>query len=276
MNPTYLRICRWLDARIGLALGPSRAYLLDARLQPLLRQFQIPDLDGLADRLERVGQESLKEAVIDAMATHESSWFRDQYPFDLLANALLPARSPTGDALRLWSAACANGQEAWSLAITLQDFRASRPATTPVADQILASDVSPPAVVRAAAGVYTGAGGLRGLDDAGRARWLMPHPDGFSVVPTLRARVRFAALNVLEDNPALGLFDVIFFRNVLVYMTEATQVLALRRLAARLLPGGYLVLGAAERLPSRPTGLAPLVIRNQVIYQLASGGQLAA
>lgn len=272
MNPTYLRITRWLDARIGLALGPSRDYLLHARLPPLLRQFQLRDLEALADCLERAGQEPLKDAVIDAMATHESSWFRDRYPFELLATVLLPARTPPGGALRLWSAACANGQEAWSLAITLREFRSARPATTPMADEILASDASPPAVARAAAGIYAGAGELRGLDDAGRARWLMPHPGGYAVIPALRECMRFTALNVLEDAPGLGLFDVIFFRNVLVYMTEATQVLALRRLAARLLPGGYLVLGAAERLPPRPTGLVPVVVRNQVFYQLANGG----
>lgn len=272
MNPTYLRICRWLDARIGLLLGPERSYLLEVRLQPVLRQFGLTNLEALADRLERAGQEPLKDAVVDAMSTHETGWFRDRYPFELLSSTLLPGRSSSGSALRLWSAACANGQEAWSLAITLSHFRETCPATTPIADEILATDVSPPSVARAAAGLYAGPGEWRGLDGACRDRWFDRRPEGLRVVPALRSFVRFACVNVLEDVRGLGLFDVIFFRNVLVYMSEATQVLALRRLAAQLLPGGYLVLGAAECLPPRPTGLAPVVVRNQVIYQAASGG----
>ena len=133
MSDAYSRISRWLDARIGLALGPSRGYLLDARLQPLLLHYELPDLVTLAEHLERPGQAALKDAVVDAMATHETSWFRDVYPFELLSSTLLPARAANGGALRLWSAACANGQEAWSLAITLAGFRDLRPAITPAA-----------------------------------------------------------------------------------------------------------------------------------------------
>ena len=272
MNDAYSRICRWLDARIGLDLGPARRYLLDARLQPLLGQFQLPDLNALAERLERPGQALLKEAVVDAMATHESSWFRDAYPFELLTSTLLPARAATGGALRLWSAACANGQEAWSLAITLAGFRDRCPVVTPLADEILASDIALPTLRRAEAGVYATPGELRGLDAAMLARWFKADGVAYAIVPSLRARVRFVCANVLEENLNAGLFDVIFFRNALVYMNEATQVLALRRLAARLLPGGYLVLGAAERLPPRPSGLRPVVIRDRVVYQAASGG----
>ena len=272
MSDAYSRISRWLDARIGLALGPSRGYLLDARLQPLLLHYQLPDLVALAEHLERPGQAALKDAVVDAMATHETSWFRDVYPFELLSSTLLPARAANGGALRLWSAACANGQEAWSLAITLAGFRDLRPAITPAADEILASDIALPTLRRAETGIYATPGDLRGLDAPRLARWFQAQDETYTVLPSLRARVRFTLANVLEENAGAGFFDVIFFRNVLVYMNEATQVLALRRLAARLLPGGYLVLGAAERLPARSTGLRPLVIRDRVVYQAATGG----
>lgn len=266
-EPGFLRLSAYLERRIGIVLGPDRAYLAHSRLGPVLSGFGLRDLDGLMLALERQPAPGLQDAVIDAMTTHETQWFRDQYPFEVLSRHVLPERWQPGSPLRLWSAACSTGQEAYSLAITLGEYRQQQSRLSGAHHEILGTDVSPAALRIAADGVYDAQNGVRGLSPTRLERYFERQRGGHALRPAWRHAVAFQRFNLLDDPRAFGCFDVIFLRNVLIYFSAAAQQGLLERMAASLVPGGYLMLGTAETLARQHSTLIPRRLDGGVIYQ---------
>ncbi len=180
--------------------------------------------------------------LLDRVTLQESSWFRDEPAWAALRDVVLPAALARDPALEVWSAGCANGQEAWSLAMLLDELGASRA-------RVVASDVSAAAVVRAAAGRYDERE-LRGLPAERRARHGRSTPGGWEVGPSLRARVRFTRHNVATDPPpvAASRCAVVLCRYVLIYLTPEGSARFLDHVRATLGPDGVLLVGAAETL----------------------------
>jgi chemotaxis protein methyltransferase CheR len=267
VEPGFLRLSRILERRIGIVLGPERAYLADTRLAPVLAAFGLRDLDSLVIALERQPAAALQDAVIDAMTTHETLWFRDRYPFDVLTHRVLPERWLAGQHLRVWSAACSTGQETYSLAITLDEYLQQHPRLRGASYDILGTDVSPAALATATAAIYDARNGVRGLSPSELTRYFERQRAGYALRPAWRRHVSFRRFNLLDDAAGLGRFDVIFLRNVLIYFEADAQQRLLERLATCLAPGGTLVLGTAETLTTRLTGLAPRRLDGGVIYQ---------
>ena len=270
MHKAYPLLCAWLESRIGLTLGPDRAYLVQARLTPVLVEFDLPDLQTLLQRLSRAPNRALEAAVIEAMSTHETLWFRDDYPFELLAHHLIPNLTASRQRLRLWSAACSTGQEAYSMAMVLAEFRARHPAPASLEDEIVGTDVAAISVEAARRAIFAAPGGLRGLPDQQRQQFFHPVAAGFELDQRLRNHTQFFVHNLLDSAEALGKFDVIFLRNVLIYMNEDIQRAVLERLLPALAKGGYLLLGAVERLPRSFPELSLLLIEGHVVYQAAN------
>jgi chemotaxis protein methyltransferase CheR len=235
-------------ARSGLVLTPDKQYMLETRLGPLLRKENIASLDALAARLGcGVVEERLAAAVTEALTTNETSFFRDGTPFEHLRAALprLSAARPPGSAIRVWSAACSTGQEAFSVAMLAAELG---PALLGRSVDILGTDIAEDILARARQGVFTQFEVQRGLpiqmlvkyfrQEPGDARWRVTEP--------IRARARFQRFNLLDDPRALGTFDVIFCRNVLIYFDPPTKAKVLAALASRLALDGFLYLGGAE------------------------------
>ena len=267
---TFQRLRAFLARRIGVELGADRGYLVRNRLGPVLDSFGLRDFDSLVLALERQSTPALTDAVVDAMTTHETLWFRDRYPFDVLAQHVLPERWRAGRALRVWSAACSTGQEAYSLAITLDEYRLARAACREHTYEVLGTDVSPAALREAERGVYDRHTGVRGLAPALLARHFERQRDGWRVRPDVRRAVRFRRFNLLDDPGGLGVFDVVFLRNVLIYFGAEAQRSLLQRVVTCLAPGGWLVLGTAETVGGDSTGLLlPRRLGGGVIYQRA-------
>lgn len=237
-----------LKARSGLAIGPDKAYLLEARLAALLRRLNLGGLDALAARLRLPGQDALAAEVVEAMTTNESFFFRDDKPFvHFRAHALprLCAARPAGLGLRIWSAAAATGQEAYSIAMLLAEHRATigtRPMT------IIGTDIARAPLERARAGLYTQFEVQRGLPITMLVRHFRKEAAGFRVRDELRAAVEFREFNLLGDLRPLGRFDVVFCRNVLIYFDAPTKTRVLAAIAAQMAPDGILYLGGAETL----------------------------
>lgn len=244
MDPAFHELARAIQGVSGLHLSPDKGYLLAARLGPLMRKRGVGSLAELARRLPQEGAALLRE-MAEATTTNETSFFRDITPFTQLTGRILPALDsarPAGAPIRIWSAACSSGQEAYSIAIAAAEARYPRRL------EILGTDLSPAMVERARAGLYTQFESERGLSPTQRARWMVEGAEGWRVVPELARQCRFSIGNLLGDLGALGSFEVIFLRNVLIYFDPPTKERVVAACAARLAPDGVLMLGATETL----------------------------
>jgi chemotaxis protein methyltransferase CheR len=229
----------------GLVIGPDKQYLLESRLGPIIKQHGMGDLDGLADRL-RSGAPPVERAVIEAMTTNESFFFRDEKPFAHFRGQALPklvAARPAAAKLRVWSAAASSGQEAYSLAMILAECRATL-GGRPV--EIVGTDLARDQLARAHAGLYSQFEVQRGLPMTMLVKYF--HKDGanWQINDPLRAMVSFREWNLLADPRPLGSFDIVFCRNVLIYFNQATKARVLDAIARQMPPDGLLYLGGAE------------------------------
>lgn len=247
----------FLRERSGLDLGPEKRYLAESRLGPVLQDSGLPSLSALIADLRRTGDSRLAQRIVEAMMTHETSFFRDRTPFEALRADILPrllARRAGERRLRLWSAAASTGQEAYSLAMLLHDLR---PKLDGWRTDILATDISVAAIARGRAGVYSQFEVQRGLP----IRRLLAHfaqaGEAWTIEPDLRSMVQFRVLNLLADLRPLGTFDVIFCRNVLIYLDGPTRLRLLRKLERALAPDGVLCLGTSEGVIGLTAGFEP-------------------
>ena len=241
--------------RSGIVLGADKAYLIEARLEPVLRRRGLPSLGELSARLRQRADEDLACDVIDAMTTNETLFFRDARPFEHLRTHALPMlqASRPERPLRIWSAASSSGQEPYSIALSVLDApRGSRPV------HILGTDISVEQITRARRGVYSEFEVSRGLAPDILARHFTRGPGTWQISDTIRQMVEFRVWNLMDDAGPLGLFDVVFCRNVLFYFDVETKRRVLKTISERLLPGGLLYLGGAETVYGISDRFAPV------------------
>jgi chemotaxis protein methyltransferase CheR len=232
--------------RSGLALTPEKAYLVTSRLGPIARAEALPDVGALLARLRSGAPEELLRRCVDAMATHESFFFRDGTPFDLLAGRVLPqliqARAAR-KSLRIWCAACSSGQEPYSIAMILQEHAARLAGWTL---EIVATDMSEAILRKAQSGLYSEFEVKRGLSEDRLRRWFSREGHAWRISPTLQQMVQFRPHNLLHGVNGLGAFDVIFCRNVLIYLEVEQKRTILASISKSLAGDGALFLGSAE------------------------------
>jgi chemotaxis protein methyltransferase CheR len=262
----YTYLGTLLRTRSGLALGPGKEYLLESRLPPVARAYGFASVNEMVATLRTGPHQELIKAVCDAMTTGETFFFRDTVPFEILRTAILPELADrcrrAGRALRVWSSAASTGQEAYSMAMLVADMSVQLGG---VHVDIIATDFASHALNRARRAVFTQIEVQRGLPERYLRQFFINTPDGFRLADDIRRRVGFRELNLLESFRSLGQFDIILCRNVLIYFDTLTKRDVLDRLAAALMPGGYLFLGATEtafglterliRIPDVPTSL---------------------
>lgn len=239
----FLFLARLARRRGGLDLPEAKGTKLEWRLKPVLQRFGLGDVAALSAQL-KLGHEALADAVVEAFTVSETSFFRDRSVFERLSGEILPglmAAPRREKRLSIWSAACATGQEVWSLAMLLDGL----PLKGWTVD-LLGSDLSRAAVARAELGLYSQFEVLRGLSEEDVARYFRAQERGFLVSETLRQKARFRVFNLLDSFGWLDSLDLILCRNVLMHLDRATRVDVLERLAETLEPGGVLVLGDAE------------------------------
>lgn len=244
--------------RAGVNLGADKDYLVISRLKPLLSGWNVKTLDALADRLRAEPRGQLGDQVIAALTINETLWFRDNKPFEALRSVIIPelVSGKTADrTLSIWSAACSTGQEVYSIAMTLREEEAQLRG---VKTTILGSDICEPVLARARSGIYTQFEVQRGLPIQFLVRYFEDLGSEWRVRPELRHGVEFRALNLMELPPGLGLFDIVFCRNVLLYFEPDTKRKVLAALASKMKPGGYLALGGAESTLGLTTAFSPL------------------
>jgi chemotaxis protein methyltransferase CheR len=260
----------FLEDVSGIVLGDNKQYLVVSRLTKLIAQNDIDSFGSLMSRMKTDGR--LRNRIMDAMTTNETSWFRDVYPFDILKEKLLPELAKTQPSrIRIWSAACSTGQEPYSLSMMTQEYMKSKPGSLSAeAVQIIGTDISPSVLDIAKSGVYEGVAVTRGLPQERKARFFREVSDGWEVSADIKKRISFRELNLMQNYTLLGRFDIIYCRNVLIYFSTELKRDILARMAKCLNPGGFLVLGGSESITNYSSEFDLIRWRNGVIYQLKS------
>lgn len=239
-------VCRLVRERSAIVLEPGKEYLVEGRLSPVARQLGLESISGLVGRLRAAPDNGLAARVVEAMATTETSFFRDHHPFETLRTAVLPdlIRRRAGERrLDVWSAACSTGQEPYSFALLLREHF---PNLAGWRVNVLATDLSGEVLGRAREGWYTQMEVNRGLPAALLARYFRQRGSNWELSEDVRKTVEFRDLNLAGPWPVLPRMDLIFLRNVMIYFDPDTKKAILGRVARLLRPGGYLLLGGAE------------------------------
>ncbi|MGL6258151.1 CheR family methyltransferase [Vibrio sp. WXL210] len=264
----YRDFCRFLEAQCGIVLGDSKQYLVRSRLSPLVTQFQLNSLSELLAMVNAGRHRELSIAAVDAMTTNETLWFRDTYPYAVLADKLLPEMAANKRPIKIWSAASSSGQEPYSMAMTVLEMNQRRPGLLPNVS-ITATDISATMLDICKAGVYDNLALGRGLSDERRRAFFEEVGDGrMKINDVVQRLVTFRPQNLMESYALLGKFDIIFCRNVLIYFSPEMKSQVLNQLAGSLNPGGYLLLGASESLTGLTDRFEMVRCNPGIIYRL--------
>jgi chemotaxis protein methyltransferase CheR len=230
----------------GLVITQEKMYLLESRLIPLAQKYTAQGtLESLAQKLRGGFELEIQRAVIEAMTTNETSFFRDITPFQRLKEDLLPVYIKSRAAqksLKIWCAACSSGQEPYSLSMLLKEH----PLLSGWRIDILATDLSNQILAQAKAGSYSQFEVQRGLPVQMLVKYFSKQADNWIVKPELKDPITFKSANLLTDIAHLGQFDIVFCRNVLIYFDVPTKAKVLSAIQGVLKQDGALFLGGAE------------------------------
>jgi chemotaxis protein methyltransferase CheR len=247
-----------LHRQCGIALASGKEALVTARLYKRLRVLGLGTFDEYLSRVERDPAEL--RAMVDALTTNKTDFFREPDHFVYLRESVLPALAATADPIKIWSAGCSSGEEPYSLAITLRE-ELPNPDLRDV--RVLATDISDRVLARAREGVYDEEA-VRDVPPLYLGKYFHHTAGRFTVNGVLRRHVAFARLNLLGEWPMRGPFDAILCRNVMIYFDNPTRQRLVERFWELLKPGGHFFVGGSESLTSvehRFTYVQPAVFR---------------
>jgi chemotaxis protein methyltransferase CheR len=263
----YRTFCQFLEQQCGIVLGDNKMYLVKSRLSPLMSRFDIASLQELVNRTLKPTERQLRAAVIDAMTTNETLWFRDTYPYELLKSKLLPEMDK-GRGVKIWSAASSSGQEPYSIAMTIQEYKAQAGAASRSMFTVLGTDISNTMLDICKNAEYDELALSRGLSVERRRKFFQASSNGMMQVNSdVKRLVNFRHLNLLDSYHVLGKFDIIFCRNVLIYFSAEIKSQIINKFADQLNPNGYLVLGASESMSGLSDKFNMIRCSPGIIYQ---------
>jgi len=249
----------------GIVLGEHKREMVYSRIARRIRERKLTDFSTYLAYLNSHKDQEF-DAFINALTTNLTSFFRESHHFDYLKKQLVPAllvQNKNSRRVRIWSAGCSTGEEPYSLAMALHELF---PSNWDV--KILATDLDSNVLKKAHTGVYSAAN-VNGLDDALLKRWFLKSKDGesYKVKPKLQQLISFKRLNLLQDWPMKGPFDLILCRNVVIYFDKDTKDLLFKRYAEILAPHGHLFLGHSETMGKEHTEFKNL---GKTMYQKAA------
>ncbi len=247
----YKVIQYFLNQSCGIVLGENKQYLVKNRLTRLLARLELNSFSELASQLQTNNSIALstKTAVVDAMTTNETFWFRDDSQFIVLKDNIFPEIfERKSGSIKIWSAACSSGQEPYTISICAEDAIKRSKSSRNV--QIIGTDISETILREAKKAVYSDLALSRGLDIQSKGRFFHKTHEGYQLNAEITNKVRFQPFNLLKSFSVLGRFDIIFCRNVLIYFSDEVKRDILSRMANSLETGGYLFLSSTESMPA--------------------------
>lgn len=263
-DDTFRQLRDFIYEKCGIFIADTKKYLIESRLQ---RRIQERNLAGYEDYLSLVkygnnGAELTK--LFDAVTTNETYFFRETQQLDVFVDDIAPkvmGQKKTKD-LRIWSAACSTGEEAYTLIMMLAEKRADLRA------EIIASDISDAVLISAKKAVYNSYS-VRNLPASYMTKYFKTDGQAYELAQAVKTPVRFANINLIDDRltKAVGSMDVIFCRNVLIYFDDKAKQKVVANLYDRLTPGGFLFIGSSESLHNVTRAFRPVIIKKVVVYQ---------
>lgn len=264
----YVLFRDFLEQQCGIVLGDNKQYLVKSRLAPLMQRFGVATLSELVSKTLSPFERQLRSAVIDAMTTNETLWFRDTYPYELLKKQILPELEKTCRTVKIWSAASSSGQEPYSIAMTALEYQQSRPGAFSLGVNILGTDISNTMLEHCQRAEYDGLALSRGLSPERRSKFFEDSGKGMMrLKDNVRKNVNFRHLNLLDSYTLLGKFDIIFCRNVLIYFSADVKAKIIHQFSQSLNSRGYLFLGASESLSSLNNDFEMIRCNPGIIYR---------
>jgi len=261
-------VCTLVRSRSAIELDAAKSYLIEARLSGVARRHGLSSTSELVAQLRTKADLELQRQVVEAMTTNETSFFRDNHPFEALRKTLVPqfltARG-AAKSLNIWSAACSTGQEAYSCAMLLRE---SFPQLLNWKVQILGTDLSDDVLAKARAGRFSQIEMNRGLPATLLTKYFIRQGLEWELQPELRALASFRKLNLIENWGPMPTMDIVFLRNVLIYFSPETKKQILEKVRKVMAPDGVLFLGAAETTLGLDAAFQRVQVENSVYYKL--------
>lgn len=246
MNLTHLEfdlLSDFVISNTGIELTEEKIYLIEHRFMPLLKSLECTSFASLYSK--GCTDASVKQAMVNAICTNETLFFRDSYPFRMLTEVFVPTLSKlNGKAeVSIQSAACSSGQEALSMAIALSESNSDLSRFN-----IVGTDISEEILSKARNATYSQFELGRGLSEALQEKYFDPQGARFRPTEFLRRQMIFKRANLLEQPKDVGAYDIIFCRNVACYFNPKTKRTLFSNLAKQLKPHGFLIVGASDDL----------------------------
>lgn len=267
-DKSYHQFRTFLEQQCGIVLGDGKQYLVKSRLAPLMSKFNVNSLGELVTRTLSPLERQLRAAVIDAMTTNETLWFRDDYPFKLLKNKLLPDFANRRTPIKIWSAASSSGQEPYSIAMSVLEYQKSHPGSFSRGVQVIGTDISNTMLEHCKYGHYDSLALARGLSPERKKQFFENGDNGMlKIKEEVKKMVTFRSLNLLNSYSLMGRFDIVFCRNVLIYFAPEIKAQIISQIHDTLNQSGYLFLGASESLSGLNDNFNMLRCNPGIVYQ---------
>ena len=267
-------ISRYVADISGVVLDNSKAYLIETRLSSLAEEVGCASYSELYFKAKSDTSKAIERKIIDAITTGETSFFRDNSPFELLQHKILPdlidkrvAKAPGScvTKLRIWSAASSTGQEIYSIAMIIKELL---PDLRKYDIKLLGTDISDDAIARASYGNYNKFELERGLSRPKLEKYFNNHGDTWRIKDEVRGMADFKKQNLLEPFRDNGKWDIVLCRNVAIYFKLEDRQRLFNKIAGIIEPDGYLLIGASEHLAGVCARFEPKRYLKSIFYQL--------
>ncbi len=265
---SFAKFAHFITAELGIKMPDSKLTLVQSRLLRRVRELRLGSLEQYGEYFFTSGNSQERDEFINAITTNKTEFFREPDHFRYLVENVLPTISPNASQLKVWSAACSSGEEPYTLAMLLSEYRRLAYGFD---FAILATDVSTRVLAQARQGIDQESQ-IEPVPPDMRSRYLLrsrdKSKDQVRIVPELRQKVSFHRLNFMDDSYRIAdMFDIIFCRNVLIYFDRPTQEAVINKICRNLVPGGYLFIGHSESLNGLDVPLS--VLRTAIFRKLA-------
>lgn len=264
-------ISKLVVERSAIVLEPGKEYLVESRMRSLLQETHCPSIRELVQKMVREPNGDLKNKVVDAMTTNETSFFRDLHPFEAMKNVVIPdllKKRESTRQLNLWCGASSSGQEPYSVAMMLLE---NFPQLTTWKVHYVASDISEKMLARCREGIYSQLEVNRGLPAPLLVKYFDHRATKWQIKDNIRKWVDFKQINLASHWPQLPRMDIVFMRNVLIYFDPPMKKIILGKIRQILKPDGYLFLGAAETTLNLDDAFQRMDIKQSGCYRLREG-----
>lgn len=273
ISPDELKVVsQYIHEISGIYLDQSKSYLFETRLSSIAESHGCTSYRELQQKAKQDPTKKIERAIVDAITTNETLFFRDKGPFELLQHKILPemidARTPKSGMMktniRIWSAAASTGQELYSIAIVIKELLRDLSRYN---ISLLGTDISDAAIAQASYGKYNKFEIERGLERAVLQKYFALFGDSWKIKDEIRSMVNFRKFNLMQPFTSLGKFDIIFCRNVAIYFTLQDRTKLFNKIADVLADDGFLVIGSTESLTGVCSRFVPKRHLRSIFYQ---------